>query len=109
MTDDDHAQLLQRAETAMFQAELAASHLREAFYVDAKDALIQVEMRAPGRGAWLMACLNARMGNPPLARKWLERAHAANALPVRSVLVTSAYMKDLHGEAWFQEILARIE
>ena len=101
--------LIQRAEAAMFQAELADSDIRETLFVEAKDALIQVEMTAPGRGAWLMACLSARTGSTALARKWFERAHAADSLPKRSVIVASAYMKGLHGETCFQEIVERIE
>ena len=82
---------------------------REQFFLEAKDALIQCEVAAPGRGAWLMACLNVRMGSVSLARKWLERAHSAGQLPARTDIVASAYMAELRGEAWFQEFVARVE
>jgi hypothetical protein len=104
-----HTELLQRAETAMFQAELAGPDLRESLLMEAKDTLIQVESVAPGRGAWLMACLNVRMGNAPLALRWLERAHHAAALPDRDTITASAYMKTVLRERWFQEFLAGID
>jgi hypothetical protein len=56
-----------------------------------------------------MACINARLGNPPLARKWLERARSANTLPARTQIDASAYMADLRRHAWFQEFVARID
>jgi len=109
MTTNDHTHLIQRAETAMFQAELADAEMREALHIEAKDALIEVEMRAPGHGAWHMACLSARTGSLPLARKWLERAHAAQALPAREKILASAYLKSLHTETWFQEFIGRLD
>ncbi len=102
-------QLIQRAQTAMLQAEFAAGHERETLYLEAKDSLLRTETLSPGRGAWLMACLNVRMGSPALAQKWLERAHSAGALPARADIVGSAYMTGLRGHAWFEEFVARLE
>lgn len=92
----------------MLQAEFAARGDREALYIEAKDALIECETLAPGRGAWLMACLNVRMGSVPLARKWLERAHAAEALPPREEILESAYMAEVLDHAWFVEFIERV-
>jgi hypothetical protein len=93
----------------MLQAEFAPMVAREGLFLEAKDALIACETAAPGRGAWLMACLNMRMGSVALARKWLERAHAAGHLPARTVIVASAYMAELKGEDWFEDFMARVE
>lgn len=100
--------LIQRAETTLLQAELAAGADREALLQEAKDILIRAESMSPGSGSWFMACVNARMDNVPLCQKWLERAYAAGALPTRDEMSKSPYMSRVRDERWFQRLLSRL-
>jgi len=98
---DDAKSLVLRAETVMLQAEFATGPDRDARYGEAKDLLIQAESLEPGSGSWLMACLNARMENPVLCQKWLERARSADRLPPRDEVAESPYFASVRGHKWF--------
>jgi hypothetical protein len=100
--------LIEFAETAMFEAELVDPAERETLLIGAKDALIKVEMVAPGRGAWLLACVNARLGNAGLVQKWLERARTSDSLPCGQRVASNAYMIDMRAHPWFQELVSRL-
>jgi hypothetical protein len=101
--------LLQLAETAMFQAELVTPIRREALLNEVKDVLIEAEMVSPGSAAWLLACVNARLGNSALVRKWLERARKSETLPEGAKVASSAYMMHLREQNWFQDFVAQID
>lgn len=102
-------ELIQYAEATLLQAELSGGPEREALLQEVKDALIRAESVEPGSGAWLMACVNARLDNAPLCQKWLERAHAADALPSRDAMLSSPYLKPVRDQKWFQRFLKRLE
>jgi hypothetical protein len=106
---EDARQLVLRAETVMLQAELAGGADREARYSEAKDLLIHAESLEAGSGAWLMACLNARMDNAVLCQKWLERAHAAESLPPREDVANSPYFQSVRTHNWFVRFYERLE
>ncbi len=101
--------LIQHAETTLLQAELSGGSEREALLQEVKDALIRAEAIEPGSGSWLMACVNARLHNAPLCQKWLERAHAAGALPAREEMLNTPYLKPVRDQKWFQRFLRQLE
>ena len=75
---------------------------------EARDALIRAERLAPGRGAWDLARINARLGKGDLCRKWMERALGAGVSPSREAIAQDGYFERVRGQKWFKRLLTKL-
>ena len=101
---EDAGHWLRYGEAKMLEAELSPEADKELLFLEARDALIRADKLEPGRGAWKLACISARLNNAKLCRKWLERAQKYDALPPSDELRNSPYLKSVQNQKWFKAL-----
>lgn len=99
---------VEHAEVLLFQASLAQGHARVALLMEAKDAFIRAETAEKGCGAWRLACISAIEDKQELCKAWLERAHACETLPERSVVESEPWLTNVRNQKWFKRFLDQL-
>jgi tetratricopeptide (TPR) repeat protein len=96
------------SEALLWQVGQTSSEEARPLLQHALEKAAAVEAISPGKGAYNLACVRARLGDTTGCRRWLEASRAAGRLPGRDHLLSDPDLESVRGSEWFQNFLSGV-
>jgi hypothetical protein len=96
-----------RAALLFAQALGAEGPERVRLLEEARKQYLETESQRPGRGAYSLACISARLGEPEQCRQWLEKSREPGIRISAQGMARDPALSSVRDCDWFRQLLAK--